>query len=269
MNSSLCTAKRTILWLCICCIFLPLFARAGEVRIATAADLQFAIKELASAFEKQHSTTKITVIIGSSGNFFAQIQAGAPFDMFFSADMLYPTELYKAGLTAAAPVLYGIGRLVLWTANASGINVQEGLTVLTNPAVKRIAMPNPDHAPYGKRGREALQYYKLWETVEKRIVPTENIAVAAQYTQSGNTQVGILSLAQATAPALKSVGTFFLIDEKSHQRLEQGYVLLKKSAANPEALAFQQFCASPQALQILAQFGFKIALQNQQPQQNR
>ncbi len=246
----------------VCClIFLLAFAppalARGEILVAAAADLQFAMEEVADAFRKDHPGVAVKVSYGSSGNFYTQIQRGAPYDLYFSADVKYPEMLEKAGLAATPPRLYAIGRIVLWTRRDSGFDPQRGMELLLDPAVRRVAVANPAHAPYGARARESLMHYGLWERVQPRLVFGENISQTAQFVQTGNAQVGILALSLALAPALQD-GHYLLIPEESHQPLEQAFIITRRARDKPAAQAFADFVSGPRARAIMGNHGFVL-----------
>ena len=155
--------------------------KAEVIRVFAAADLQFALRELADIYMKKYPEDKIELIFGSSGKGFAQIKAGAPYHIFFSADMKYAEELYKEGYAITKPKPYAIGRIVLWTRKDSGLDPSKFPEVLLDPRVKRIAIANWDHAPYGKASKEALEAYGVFQKVKDKLVIGENIAQTASY----------------------------------------------------------------------------------------
>jgi molybdate transport system substrate-binding protein len=233
-------------------------APAQTLSIAAASDLQAVLPTLAHTFEKQSGVaTRLT--FGSSGNFFSQIQNGAPFDIFLSADLEYPKRLVSGGLALSDTLYeYASGRIVLWTRKESGIDVQHGLRVLTDPRVRRIAIANPEHAPYGRAAVSALRHENLYEAVQSKLVFGENISQAAQFAQSGNAEVGILALSVALAPALKSGGVYAEIPSTMHPPIQQGAVVLR-SATNPKAARdFLEFLKRPDSMKLLADFGFAV-----------
>src|SRR5262249_14820560 len=177
-------------------------ADAQTLKVAAASDLQAALPALAARFEKE-SRCEVSLTFGSSGNFFAQIQNGAPFDVFRSADIDYPRQLEQAGQAEAGSLYrYATGRLVLWTRRDSGIDLRAGLSVLASPTVRRVAIANPDHAPYGRAAVAALRHEGLYDRVQAKLVRGENISQAAQFVQSGNAEGGVLALSLALAPTL-------------------------------------------------------------------
>lgn len=242
-----------------CAALVGVFAQ--PIRVAAAADLQQALPDVVQAFRAKHPSARIDAVYGSSGNFMAQIEGGAPFDMFFSADMRYPESLFTKGLTTSKPRRYALGKLVLWVGKNSRTNLdanvqREGLALLNSPLVLRLAIANPAHAPYGERAKEALQASNLWSTVEKRLVVADNVAQAAQFAQTLNVDAAIISLSLALSPAMQKTGSYALIDVKLHKPLEQCAVVMKRSAHIALADEFLQYICSPEGASILARYGF-------------
>src|SRR5690349_11438298 len=170
-------------------LVLPAFAQQ-TLTIAAAADLQPVMTEIAARFERQ-SGTSVKLSFGSSGNFFAQIQNGAPFDLFFSADEEYPARLQTAGLIERGSLYsYATGKIALWA--PANVDLRKGLPVLTEAAVTKIAIANPEHAPYGRAAEAALRKSNLWNSISSKLVFGENVAQTAQFVQSGNADVGIV-----------------------------------------------------------------------------
>lgn len=229
---------------------------AQHISIAAAADLKPCLDDIAGAFEKEHAGSTVAVTYGSSGNFATQIREGAPFDLYFSADIEYPRQLHNEGLAASEPALYAIGRIVLWSATLDASRLT--LADLAGPDVGKVAMGNPEHAPYGKRAEEALRASGLWDKVQGKLVLGENIAQTAQFVQSGNAQVGIIALSLALRPELSSRGRYYLIPAALHQPLEQAFVMTKHGVDNPLAKAFAAFIAAPQSRAIMAKYGFAL-----------
>lgn len=226
-----------------------------EVVIAAAADLKFAMDSLIAIFSKTNPDIRIKVTYGSSGNFFQQISNGAPFDLFFSADVDYPRKLQQQGKTISTVQIYGTGQLVLWSKTIDPSI--DGMNTLLSDAVKKIAIANPAHAPYGRRADESLHYYGLAEKIKDKLVVGENIAATAQYALSGAADVGIIALSLALSPAMQQAGgKYWLIPSQSHQPLEQGFALLLHAKDNNSAQQFVTFFTSPAAASILHSFGF-------------
>ncbi len=238
-------------------VSLPATARAQDVTVAAAADLQAALPALAARFEKETGRT-VRLTFGSSGNFFAQIQNGAPFDVFLSADIDYPRRLEKAALTAPGTLTpYATGRIVLWTRNDSGIDVRRGVQALLAAGVRRIAIANPRHAPYGRAAVAALRHEGVYDRVRGRFVLGENISQAAQFVQSGNADVGIIALSSALGPALKASGTYVEIPASLHPPISQGAVVLKSARDIAAAKQFLAFLARPESVRYLEAWGFE------------
>ena len=231
-------------------------AHAEQITIAAAADLKFAMDEIVSGFKKGHPADEILVTYGSSGNFKTQIQQGAPFDLFFSADIAFPRELVKAGMAASGVKPYAVGRIVLWSNSMDATRMT--LASLIDPKITRIAIANPKHAPYGKRAEEALRASGLWEKLEHKFVFGENIAQTVQYVQSGNAQIGIIALSLAVNPELAKKGVYYLISEKLHNPLEQGYVITKRGAGKPLVKNFAEYMSSGKARAVMIRYGFVL-----------
>ncbi|MBL8201489.1 MAG: molybdate ABC transporter substrate-binding protein [Chromatiales bacterium] len=231
----------------------------GSLRIAAAADLKFAMDEIAATFRQSHPDARVEVIYGSSGNFKAQIQQGAPFDLFFSADIAFPRELREAGLAASEVRPYATGRIVLWSGQTDASKLT--LADLTSADYRKIAIANPTHAPYGKRAEEALRASGVWGKVEPRLVYGENIAQTAQFVQSGNAQIGIIALSLALNPELAGKGGmagYYLIPDALHEPLEQGFIITRRAAGNPLARDFADFMDSTAARATMVRYGFVL-----------
>jgi molybdate transport system substrate-binding protein len=233
-------------------------AQGNEIRIAAAADLKFAMGELSEQSEKQ-SGTKANVTYGSSGNFFSQMKNGAPFDLFFSADIEYPRKLEAAGLTEPGTLYkYAVGRIVIWMSADSTVDIQKsGWKALLDASVSKIAIANPEHAPYGRAAVEALKNARIYESVKAKLVYGENISQAAQFVQSGNAQAGILAMSLALSPAMRE-GKRWEIPAEMHPALEQGAVILKDAQNKDASRAFLEFVRSKAGRAILAKYGFEI-----------
>ena len=229
---------------------------AAPITIAAAADLKYVLDSLVTVFKRQHPQASVTVVYGSSGRFYEQLSHGAPFDVFFSADSDYPRRLQQAGRTAGAPVPYAQGRLVLWSKKLDPS--PKGLNTLLDSRVKRIAVANPAHAPYGQKAEEVLRHYQLYDQVKPKLVLGENIGQAAQYAASGAADVGILAYSLALSPELRRLGKFYLIPATAHTPLQQSYVVLKQAKADATAKSFALFIASPTAKAALKKYGFSL-----------
>jgi molybdate transport system substrate-binding protein len=229
---------------------------APETSVAAAADLKFALDELGATYKKQ-TGRGIEVSYGSSGNFFAQIQNGAPFDVFLSADIDYPRKLDAAGLTEPGTLYqYAVGRIVIWMPADSRIDLAKlGWKALLDPGIQKIAIANPEHAPYGRAAEAALRGAGVYEQVRSKLVYGENIAQAAQFVASGNAQAGILALSLAISPPMKQ-GKRWDIPATSYPPIEQAGVILKRAADKDGARAFLSFLKSAEARKILESYGF-------------
>lgn len=237
-------------------LLLALSAHAEKITIAAAADLKFAMDEIVSTFKKTSAGDELDVIYGSSGKFHTQIQQGAPYDLYFSADIAFPRELAKGGFAASDVKPYAYGRIVLWSPSLDASKLT--LDGLTDPKITRIAIANPKHAPYGKRAEEALRASGVWDKIEPKLVYGENIAHTAQFVQTGNAQVGIIALALAVNPELASKGGYWLVPDKLHKPLEQGFIITKRAADNALAKRFADFMGSTGARAVMTKYGFVL-----------
>jgi molybdate transport system substrate-binding protein len=231
---------------------------AEEIAIAAASDLNFAIKDVIAEYEKA-TGNHVKLSLGSSGNFYAQIQNGAPFDLYFSADIGYPKKLEEAGLTVPGSLYrYAIGRIVLWTNHSSRRDVSKGLDLLRDAAVKKIAIANPKHAPYGRAAVSAMQHFKVYDEAKDRLILGENISQAAQFIESGACDVGVIALSLALAPTMKAAGTYWEIPADAHPPLEQGAAILKSSKQQKTAQQFLEFLQGAQGQEIMKRYGFTL-----------
>jgi molybdate transport system substrate-binding protein len=228
------------------------------VRIAAAADLKFAMVELAQKFQEQ-TGAKVDVTYGSSGNFFSQIRNGAPFDLFFSADVEYPRKLADSGVADPATLYeYAVGRIVIWTPPEARLDVtRDTWKVLLDPSVQKVAIANPEHAPYGRAAVAAMQKAGVYEQVKPKLVFGENISQAAQFVQSGSAQAGIIALSLALSPPMRD-GKYWVIPADMHPLIAQGAVLLRSAKNKNGATAFLSFVRSPAGREILSRFGFQF-----------
>jgi molybdate transport system substrate-binding protein len=228
---------------------------AQTLRVAAAADLQFAMNDLASQYEKK-TGTKIAVSYGSSGNFRAQIENGAPFDVFFSADAQYPEQLVKSGAADAQSLfIYAQGHLVIWAPPDSNLHLAEkGFDALKDPNVLKIAIANPEHAPYGRAAVAALQKAGLYDQLKSKLVLGENISQAAQFAQSGSAQVGIIALSLTYAESMKG-GERWEIPADDYPLILQKAVIVHASPNKDAANAFLTYVKSDEGRKILSNYG--------------
>lgn len=253
---SLLQLRKLGLALSVAAIFfaVPSGASAEKIVIAAASDLKFAMDEVVQSFKKTSAADNVEVVYGSSGNFFTQILQGAPYDLFFSADIALPQALVAKGFAASQVKPYGVGRLVLWSAKHDTAKLT--LESLAQSKFTKIAIANPAHAPYGKRAEEALRSARVWEAVQPKLVLGDNITQAALYAQTGNADVGLIALSLALNPRLTSKGSYILIAANLHQPIEQGYVITKRAEKNLLAFRFGQFMQQQETLNIMKSHGF-------------
>lgn len=227
--------------------------------VAAAADLKFALEEIAGDFERE-TGQRVRLVFGSSGNLSSQILQGAPFHLFMSADESFVFRLADAGRTVDRGRLYARGRVGIIVPHGSPLRADGSLgdldAALRDGRVKRFAIANPEHAPYGMRAREALERAGLWEAIVPKLVYGENVSQAAQFATSGSAQGGIVALSLAMAPAVGSLGEFALIPESWHTPLAQRMVLVTN--APPSARGFYDYMTTPKARKIMERYGFVL-----------
>jgi molybdate transport system substrate-binding protein len=227
--------------------------------VAAASDLQFALDEIVARFRRDTGIAP-RVSYGSSGNFTRQIEQGAPFELFLSADEAYVDRLAARGLTRGDGALYAIGRIALFAPHGSPLEPDPGLKNLAARLASgesgRLAIANPEHAPYGRAAEQALRSLGVWDAVQPKLLLGENVAQAAQFASSGNADGGIIAYSLVLAPALRARGRFALLPESLHAPLRQRMVLLKR--ASPAAARLYDYLRSPSSRAILAQYGFVL-----------
>jgi molybdate transport system substrate-binding protein len=235
---------------------------AQEITVAAAADLSTALPEITAAYTKR-TGQPIKLTFGSSGNLTNQIENGAPFDVFFSADESYPTQLIEKGLAQKDSLYrYAVGRLVLWVPNELPLNVQKlGIQALLDPSVKKIAIANPLHAPYGRAAEAALKHFGVYDQVAPKLVLGENISQAAQFVESGNAQAGLIALSHALSPALKDKGHYWTVPLDAYPTLNQAAVVLSKSKNPDSARKFLDFVRGPDDTSLLKNYGFSLPME--------
>ena len=236
-------------------------AQSGSVLVAAASSMKFAFDDLIPAFHKKYPDIKMRISFGSSGNFYSQIVNGAPYDVYFSADMDYPRRLESGKWAGRGQKVtpYAVGKIALWSSRSSGIDVRrKKMDALLSSRALRIAIANPAHAPYGRAAVEALKYFKVFASVERRLVMGENVTQAAQFAHTGAAQVGIIALSLARIGKMKSAGTYWEIPSAAYRPIEQGYLILK-NAENPVAVkAFTDFVSGADGAEILKRYGFGL-----------
>ena len=236
---------------------MPIFLHAEEITVAAASDLNFVFREVVARFEHETGNT-VKLSFGSSGNFYSQIENGAPYDLFFSADIDYPRKLEAAGLTEPGSLYpYASGRLVLWAPNDAKAKVQQGLKCLVEPQVRKIAMANPAHAPYGRAAEAALKKEGLYEKVAAKLVLGENISQTAHFIETGNADAGLIALSLALAPEMKTKGAYYVVDPNLYPTIVQAAVVLKSSRRKQTAQRFLEFIKTPAISALMKQYGFE------------
>jgi molybdate transport system substrate-binding protein len=233
----------------------PFVVAQGPITVAAASDLSFALPQLTRQFEQQ-TGHPVRTVFGSSGNLFAQIQNGAPYDLFLSANVAYPKKLLETGQAIAGSYhAYAVGRLALYTRADSPLDLDKlGIQALLAPSVHRIAIANPEHAPYGMAAVAALRHFGMYDRLKPALVLGENVSQAAQFVLSGNAQIALTALSVAQAQN----GKFALVPADAHPPIEQAAVVLERSAHPQVARSFVRFLASPEAQTILQRFGFQV-----------
>ena len=236
-------------------LFSSVYAFAGDLTVAVAANVQYTFEELKAEFQKETGIA-VKQIIGSSGKFTTQIENGAPFDIFLSADMDYPQTLEKEGLTYNAPKIYAYGTLVLWTMN--GVDLSKGIKVLSDPTVGKIAIASPKTAPYGRQAVNAVKYYDLYTKVNKKFVYGESVAQTNQFIMSKAADVGVTAKSIVLAPNMKDQGQWIEIEKAAYEPIAQGVVILKHARKGnlEDAKKFFGFLYSNEAGEIFKKYGY-------------
>jgi molybdate transport system substrate-binding protein len=231
---------------------------AQQITIAAAADLQFVLQDVAARFQKETGKT-VKLSFGSSGNFFQQLQNGAPFDMFFSANLDYPKKLEAAGLTESGTFYqYASGKIVIWVLKNSKLDLSSGLRSLVNPSIRKIAIANPEHAPYGQAAVAAMKDEKVYDEVADRLVLGENISQTASFVVSGAADAGIVALSLALSPNMKNKGRYIEIPAGEYPTIQQACVVLKSSRQKDTAGAFLNFIKTPAVTELFRTYGFDV-----------
>ncbi|MCI0695209.1 molybdate ABC transporter substrate-binding protein [candidate division KSB1 bacterium] len=237
--------------------FVAAVACAQEIIVAVAANVQFAAQDIEKAYE-QKSGFAIKTVISSSGKLTAQIQNGAPFDVFLSADMKYPDTLFAAEFAGAKPRVYAYGALVLWTMKE--VDLSGGIKILLEDKIQKIAVANPKTAPYGAEAIKVLKHYQMYESVMPKLVYGESIAQVNQYIFSQAAEVGITAKSVVLSPQMRGKGKWLEIDPVAYSPIAQGAVILKHGAMNhPQASQkFYDFLFSEAAKKILKDYGYFV-----------
>jgi molybdate transport system substrate-binding protein len=231
---------------------------AQEITVAAAADLQFAMQDVAARYQKEVGKT-VKVIYGSSGNFYQQIQNGAPFDIFFSANLDYAKKLEDAGLAEPGSFYpYAKGKIVIWVRNESKLDLNSGMKVFLNPSVKKIAVANPLHAPYGQAAVAAMQKENIYDQIKDKFVLGENISQTASFVVSGSADVGVVALALALSPNMKDKGRYVEVPAGEYPPIEQACVVLASSKNKEAAKQFLLFVRTAAIGDVLRSYGFDV-----------
>ncbi|MGI2260956.1 molybdate ABC transporter substrate-binding protein [Shewanella sp. GXUN23E] len=243
-------------------LLFPALVLADTPAIAAAANIKFALDDIAKDFARDTGQT-VRISYGSSGNFVAQIKNGAPFQLFMSADEKYIDQLQADGLVTAEPVEYAVGRLALAAPKNSPLTLDTELnglkTMLAADKIKRFAIANPEHAPYGERAKEYLEHFGLWQSIQPKLIYGENASQAAQFAISGSTQGGIVPLSLVKAPQFTARANYIELPSEFHGNLAQDMVLLPNAGAT--ARAFFDYLQSDKARQVFVDYGFALPRQ--------
>ncbi|CAN5448200.1 molybdate ABC transporter substrate-binding protein [soil metagenome] len=238
-------------------LFQALAIAAPPLHIAAAADLASCIAELNEGFAKTVGGAEVRTSTGSSGNFFAQIKNGAPFDVFLSADMDYPRELAKGRFADPSTLeVYAHGQLLMWTVNPA-LDLNAGLNLLSDPKVRHIAIANPEVAPYGRAARAVLQQAGVWDSVKAKLVFGENVAQAAHFVDTGNAEVGFVGIAHVKSSKNPS-GRAWPVPAALQPLMEQGAIVTTKGSGNPLSLKYMDYLRTDGGRAILRKCGFAL-----------
>jgi molybdate transport system substrate-binding protein len=235
---------------------LPLASFASDITVAAAANVQFTLDDLKAEFTKE-TGIGVKAVIGSSGKLTSQVENGAPFDVFLSADMKYPDTLYKNGFSIKAPKAYAYGFLVLWT--TKDLDLSKGLVnALSDAGIGKIAIANPELAPYGRQAVNALKFYKLYDPLQKKLVLGESISQANQFITTGAADIGFTAKSVVLASNMKDKGRWIEVDPQSYQPIAQGVIVLRyaEQGHSKEAHEFYDFLFSAGAQEIFKKYGY-------------
>jgi molybdate transport system substrate-binding protein len=228
---------------------------AQVIRVAAAANLKFVLEEIKAQYQKENPKSRVDITYGASGSLVQQILNGASFDFFMAADKEFPTKLKAKGATLGGIKTYAYGKLVMWS---NSVDVAKGTAVLTNGAVKKIAIANPQTAPYGERSVEFLKKKGMFDALKAKIVYADNISQAAQYAFSGNAEIGFTAMSLVLAPDMKEAGKYYEIPASEYTPIDQACVLIKKKQFNPGAAKFMNYVLNPKVKAIWEKWGYKV-----------
>ena len=246
--------KRIIISLAI--LLATISVTAQKVNVAAAANLRYALEEIKTNYVKKYPKAKINLTFGASGTLVQQITNGASFDFFMAADNEFPAKLKDKGLTTGPISTYAFGKLAMYSTSLPVD--KKGLEALKDADVKKIAIANPETAPYGERSIELLKALKLYDALKSKIVIAENISAAAQYAFTGNTEIGFVALSLALAPEMDGKGNYYIVPAKYYKPIEQSCVLIKTQVLNTEAARFRKYVLSFETKAVWEKWGYKI-----------
>jgi molybdate transport system substrate-binding protein len=233
-------------------------ADGAKVSVAAAANLSFALEALDAEFEKEHPEVAVTSMTGASGDIVAQVEHGAPYDVFLSADLHFPQVLIAAGhADPKSLTTFAVGQLVLWTTR-EGLDLSDVAATVRNPAVQKLAIANVTTAPFGRAAKQALEKLGAWADAQPKLVVGESISQTTQFVATGNADAGFVALSVVLAPRLKGKGHFVEIPAALYDPLDQGALVTAQGAANPAAGQYVAFLHSSEARAILTTFGYRI-----------
>ena len=231
---------------------------AKSINVAVAANVSYAIHALVNEYNKAHPNTKVQITLGSSGKLTAQIQNGAPYDIFMSANMKYPDALYTKALALTKPLIYAKGSLAIFSTRKRDFS--QGINIVKNKNIRTIAIANPQTAPYGKASVEALKNAKLYKELKNKFVYAESVSQTVAYSVTA-TDLGFIAKSALFSPKMqhyKKGINFTDVDPKLYKAISQGVVILKRAANNPEAKSFYNFLFSAQAKEIFKKYGYLL-----------
>ena len=234
-------------------------AEQQSVAVAVAANMRPGFEEIAARFQAKNPGVEVKATFGASGNFFAQISNGAPFDLFLSADADFPAKVVEKGLADGKAFTYAYGKLVVWVPKSSKLDLdRKGLAALADPSVQKIAIASPEVAPYGRAAKAALEKAGLYQQLQGRIVMGQSVSQTAQFVQSGNAQAGFLPLSLAKTPPLSDEGRAWPVPPSSYERIEQAGVVVKGAKQAALARELAAFIVSDGTRDVLERYGYDL-----------
>ena len=232
---------------------------AQKVNVAAAANLRYVLEEIKNEYQKEYPNSKINLTFGSSGNLVQQILNGASFDFFMAADNNFPLKLKEKGVTYGEMKTYAFGKLAIYSTT---LDVSKGITILSDPNIKKISIAKPETAPYGDRSVELLKSQNPFDGLKSKIVFADNISQAAQFAFTGNAEIGFVALSLALSPDMIGKGKYHIVDQSLYTPVEQACILIKQTAANTEAKKFMKYVLSPATKEIWDKYGYSSPTAN-------